>query len=113
MARNHVFFSFHCKYRGGNEPGGEKVLLARTHLNYSKVDRVLANVSKRYTVVFPKEGQSRFAGQASKSHICAMFWTADNRNNLFLDLERYPRKLALRVTWPSFRNTTLVYEALL
>jgi hypothetical protein len=38
------------------------------------------------TVVFPKEGQMRFAGQASGSILFAIFWVADNRSNLYFDL---------------------------
>jgi hypothetical protein len=59
------------------------------------------------TVVFPKEGHMRFAGQTSRSLKFAIFWAADNRNKLFLDLEEYLRKLAFRVTWPSFGITTV------
>jgi hypothetical protein len=50
------------------------------------------------TVVTPKEGQMRFTGQASRSTKFAIFWAADSRHKLLLDLERYRRKLALRVT---------------
>jgi hypothetical protein len=46
------------------------------------------------TVVFPKEGQMRFAGQASRSNKFAILWAADNRNKVFLDLEGYLRELA-------------------
>jgi hypothetical protein len=59
------------------------------------------------TVVFPEEGQMRFAGQGSRSNKFAIFWTADNRKKIFLDLEGYLRKLALRVTWLSFGSTTV------
>jgi hypothetical protein len=51
----------------------------------------------------------RLAGQASRSNKFAIFWAADNRNISILDLERVLRKLAFRVTWPSFANTTVVY----
>jgi hypothetical protein len=61
------------------------------------------------TALIPKEGQVRFAGQASRSNKFAMFCAADNRNKLFLDLEGYLRTLALSVTWPSFGNTTVSY----
>jgi hypothetical protein len=37
----------------------------------------------------------------------AMLWAADNRNRVFLDLEGYLRKLAVRGTWPSFGNATV------
>jgi hypothetical protein len=38
-----------------------------------------------------------FAEEASRANKFPIFWTADDRNKLFLDLERYLRKLALRV----------------
>jgi hypothetical protein len=44
-----------------------------------------------YTVVFPKEGQMRFAGQVSLSNRFALLWASERT---FLDLERYLRKLA-------------------
>jgi hypothetical protein len=62
------------------------------------------------TVVYPKEGHMRVAGQASRSNKFALVWAADNRNNAFLELEGYLRKLTLRVTSPSFGNTA-VYTA--
>jgi hypothetical protein len=64
------------------------------------------------TAVFPKVGQMRFAcaGQVSRSITVAIFWAADGRNPLFLDLEGYLRDLALRVTWPSFGNTAVIYN---
>jgi hypothetical protein len=58
-----------------------------------------------YTVVIPKEGQIRFAEQASRSTEFAIFWAADSRNKSLLDLKGYLTKLELRVTWPSFGNT--------
>jgi hypothetical protein len=68
---------------------------------------VLALSRHSHTVVFPKEGQLRVlvAGQASRSKKFAIFWAADNRNNLPFDLEGYLRKLAFRVT--SFGTTTI------
>jgi hypothetical protein len=42
----------------------------------------------------------RFAGQPSRSVEFAILWADDNRNKLFVDLEGYLRKRALRVTWP-------------
>jgi hypothetical protein len=62
------------------------------------------------TVVFPKEGQMRFAGQASRSNKLAIYWAADYRNKAILDLEGYLRKLALRVTWPSFGNIKVLHD---
>jgi hypothetical protein len=50
----------------------------------------------------------RIARQASRSNKFAIFWAADNRNTLFFDLEGYLRKLAIRVTWPSVGNTTVM-----
>jgi hypothetical protein len=55
----------------------------------------------------PKEGQMRFAGQASRSNKPAICWAANARNNALLDLEGYLTKLALRATLPSFGNTTV------
>jgi hypothetical protein len=49
----------------------------------------------------------RFARQASRSIKFAIFWAADYTVRLFCDLERYLRNLALRVTWPSFGNTSV------
>jgi hypothetical protein len=40
-----------------------------------------------HPVVFPSEGQIRFAGQGSRSSKFAIFWAAGNRNYLFLDVE--------------------------
>jgi hypothetical protein len=63
-----------------------------------------------HTVVFPKKGHMRFAGQATRSNKFAIFWAADNRNIVInvprgkLDL----RKLVLRITLPSFGNTTVL-----
>jgi hypothetical protein len=48
------------------------------------------------------------AGHALRSNKFAIFWAADCRNNLFLDLERYLKKLALLATWPSFGITTVL-----
>jgi hypothetical protein len=53
-----------------------------------------------------RKGQMRLAGQASRSNKFAIFWAADNRNSLLLDLGGYPSKLALRIIWPSFGNAT-------
>jgi hypothetical protein len=50
----------------------------------------------------------RLAGQASRSNKFEIFRASDHRNNLFSDLEGYLRKLACRVTWPSFGNTTVI-----
>jgi hypothetical protein len=55
----------------------------------------------------------RFAGQDSRSNKFSIFLAADNRNNSFLDLEGYLRKLALRITWPSFGNTTVLIHGYL
>jgi hypothetical protein len=44
------------------------------------------------TVVFPKEGQTRFAGQGSRSNKFAIFWTADNMNSLFFGPRGVPKK---------------------
>jgi hypothetical protein len=44
--------------------------------------------------VFPKEGQMRLAGQATRKNKSEIFWASDHRNSLFSDLEGYPRKLA-------------------
>jgi hypothetical protein len=50
-------------------------------------------------------GKMRFAGQALRSIKFALFRAADRRNvSLVFDLEGYLRKLALRVTWPSFEG---------
>jgi hypothetical protein len=67
---------------------------------------VLVQLGNQGTVVIPKEGQMRFAAQASRSMKFATFWVAENINNLFLNIMRYLRKLELRITWPSFGNTT-------
>jgi hypothetical protein len=64
--------------------------------------------SRQHTVVIPKEGQTRFAKQASNSVKFAIVWAADNRNKTFWDLEGYLEKLALLVTWPSFGNPTVL-----
>jgi putative transposase len=40
-----------------------------------------------YTVLFPKEGQMRFPGQASRSNKFAILWAADSKNEALLDLE--------------------------
>jgi hypothetical protein len=61
----------------------------------------------QHTLVFPEEDQMRLAGQASRSNKFEVFWTADNRNISFLNLEGYLGTLALRVAWPSFGNTTV------
>jgi hypothetical protein len=61
------------------------------------------------TVVFPKEGQMRLAEHASWSNKFSISWAADYKIRLFFDLEGCLRMLALRVTWPSFGNTTLRY----
>jgi hypothetical protein len=55
----------------------------------------------------------RFAGQASRSNKFAIFWTAAmsavvQQKKLFFDLEGYLRKVALRVAWPSFVNTSAI-----
>jgi hypothetical protein len=50
--------------------------------------------SEATAVVFPKEGQMRLAGQASRSNKSEIFWASDHTNNLFLDPEGYLRKLA-------------------
>jgi hypothetical protein len=55
-----------------------------------------------YTVVLPKEGQMRFAGQASRSNRIAIFCANGYRIWVFWDLEWYVREHALRVTWLSF-----------
>jgi hypothetical protein len=52
------------------------------------------------TVVLSKEGQMRVAGLASRSIKFAVFWAADDSNRMFLDLDAFLRKPALRVTWP-------------
>jgi hypothetical protein len=75
------------------------------------LDMATFRTETAHTVVLPKEkGQMRLAGQASRSNTFPIFWAAaaDHTIRLFLDLEGYLRKLALRVTWPSFANT-LVY----
>jgi hypothetical protein len=59
------------------------------------------------TVIFPKEGQMRVAGQASRPNKLAIPLAADHRHKLFLDLAWYVTKLALRVTWSSFGYTTV------
>jgi hypothetical protein len=48
-----------------------------------------------------------FAEQASRSNKFAILWATDYTIRLFLDLEGYLKMLALRVTWPSFGNTTV------
>jgi hypothetical protein len=60
-----------------------------------------------FPVVFPAEGPMRFAGHPSRSNMFTMVWAADNRNQLFLVLEGYLTKFALRVSWTSFGNTTV------
>jgi hypothetical protein len=80
-------------------PGTEKPAAASIWLRSYN-----ANTNNVHTVVFPKEGQMRFAGQASRSNKFAIYRGADSRNKAILDLEGYLRKLALRVTWPSFGN---------
>jgi hypothetical protein len=62
------------------------------------------------TMLFPKEGQMRFAGQASRSNKFAILLAIDHRTKCFFDLEGYLRKLALRITWPSFGNTTVILD---
>jgi cellulose synthase/poly-beta-1,6-N-acetylglucosamine synthase-like glycosyltransferase len=52
----------------------------------------------------------RVAEQASRSNKFAVFWVADNIIILFLDLEGYVRKLALRTAWPCFGNSTVLYN---
>jgi hypothetical protein len=50
----------------------------------------------------------RLAGQASRSNKFEGFWAADKKIVSLLDLEGYLGTLALRVTSPSFGNTTVV-----
>jgi hypothetical protein len=52
----------------------------------------------------------RFAEKASRSNMFPIFWATDHIFRLFPDLEGYLRKVALRITWPSFGNTS-VYVA--
>jgi hypothetical protein len=49
----------------------------------------------------------RFAEKDSRSSKFAIFRAADNIKKVFLDLEGFLRMLALRVTWPSFGNTSV------
>jgi hypothetical protein len=48
----------------------------------------------RYTVLFPKESQMRFPGQASRSNKFAIPWAADNKNKVVSDLQGYQRRRA-------------------
>jgi ATP-dependent Zn protease len=41
-----------------------------------------------------------------------MLWAADNKNKVLLDLEGSQRRLARRVTWPSFGNAMVYYIVL-
>jgi hypothetical protein len=67
-------------------------------------------MKQRDTVVFPKEGEMRFAGQASRSNKSTVFWTVDYRIGLFLDVARYLRKLALLTSSPTFGYATVTRE---
>jgi hypothetical protein len=42
------------------------------------------------------------------TYTLVVFWAAEYRFHLLLDQEGYLRKGALRVTWPSFGNTTVM-----
>jgi hypothetical protein len=44
------------------------------------------------------------------SYKFAVLWADDQRNKVFLDLGGYLRKLALRVPWPSFGNTSVLCD---
>jgi hypothetical protein len=58
----------------------------RLQVTHSVFDHEIATYlfSVRTTNIykFPKEGQIRFAGQASRSIKLAIFWAADNRNKV-------------------------------
>jgi hypothetical protein len=43
---------------------------------------MLESNGSTHTVVFPKEGQMRFPGQASRSNKFAILWAADNKHNV-------------------------------
>jgi hypothetical protein len=75
---------------------------------FGTVRQLIQVLGIKCTVVFPKEGHMRFAGQASRSKTTAIFSAADYRSNSFFDLERYLRKLARRAAWPSFGNATVL-----
>jgi hypothetical protein len=49
----------------------------------------------------------RFAEKASRPTKFPVFWAAANIIRQILDLVGYLRKLALRVTWPSFGITSV------
>jgi hypothetical protein len=68
------------------------------------------NCGISHTVVFPKQGQMRFADAAGRSKKFPIFWATDHIIILLLDLDGYLRKLALRFTWPPFGNTTVLYS---
>jgi hypothetical protein len=62
--------------------------------------------TKKITVIIAKEGQMRFAGQAS-SQLCLQYSGHSKTEIDYFGRRGVPNKLALRVTWPSYGNTTV------
>jgi hypothetical protein len=61
------------------------------------------------TIVFPKEGQMRFAGQVSRPLSLQYSGQPTAGIGSFLDLGGFLRKLVLSVIWPSFGTTTVCH----
>jgi hypothetical protein len=53
----------------------------------------------------------RFSEKASRSNTFPIFWAADLIIRPSLDLRGYLRRLALRITWPSFGNASVYAES--
>jgi hypothetical protein len=99
--RQKIYGTLGCRIDAGSVLERKRVLAGSSFVFLFCMPKCSARIriqtllyAKMHTVVFPKEGQMRLAGQASRSNKSEIFWTSDRRNNVFSDLEGYLRKLA-------------------